>query len=140
MPDVESLRIPVKYLANLFTAGDEAPVISALKRMLAMRAYKRSQNVDNEENLAVLEEAGLSKTQVEEMYRYLAIANYEDRFVIPTSHKEYAGDALAMRGGCGFTFGGGIDESQSGLNIFGKKKLTQRHVERKGELPFKLEE
>jgi len=140
MPDVESLRIPVKYLANLLTAGNEAPVISALKRLLAMRAYKRSQHVDNEENLVVLEEAGLSKSQVEEMYRYLAIANYEDRFVVPTSHKEYAGDALAMRGGCGFTFGGSLDESQSGINIFGKKKLTRQHVERKGQIPFKLEE
>ncbi len=29
------------------------------------------------------------------MYRYLAIANYEDRFVIPTSHREMAGDAFA---------------------------------------------
>ena len=140
MPDVESLRIPVKYLANLFTAGDEAPVISALKRMLAMRAYKRSQVVDNEENLAVLEEAGLTRTQVEEMYRYLAIANYEDRFVIPTSHKEYAGDALAMRGGCGFTFGGSVDDSQTGSNLFGKKRLTRRYVQRKGELPQKMEE
>jgi len=140
MPDVESLRIPVKYLANMLTAGDEAPVISALKRLLAMRAYKRSQHVDNEENPAVLEAAGLTKNQVEEMYRYLAIANYEDRFVIPTSHKEYAGDALAMRGGCGFTFGGGVDEAQSGINIFGKKRLTQRHVGRKGEIPLKLEE
>jgi len=140
MPDVESLRIPVKYLANLLTAGNEAPVISALKRLLAMRAYKRSQHVDNEENLAVLEEAGLSKAQVEEMYRYLAIANYEDRFVVPTSHKEYAGDALAMRGGCGFTFGGSLDESQTGTNIFGKKKLTRQHVLRKGQIPFKLEE
>lgn len=140
MPDVESLRIPVKYLANLLTAGNEAPVTRALKRLLAMRAYKRSQHVDNEENLEVLEEAGLSRSQVEEMYRYLAIANYEDRFVVPTSHKEYAGDALAMRGGCGFTFGGGLDESQSGFNLFGKKKLTQQHVARKGQIPFKLEE
>ena len=27
MPDVRSLRIPVKYLANMLTAGDEAPVV-----------------------------------------------------------------------------------------------------------------
>jgi nitrate reductase beta subunit len=37
---------------------------------------------------------GLSVEQVEEMYRYLAIANYEDRFVIPTSHREMARDAF----------------------------------------------
>ncbi|RLR65361.1 respiratory nitrate reductase beta chain, partial [Pseudomonas aeruginosa] len=38
IPDVESLRIPVQYLANLLTAGDTAPVLLALKRLLAMRA------------------------------------------------------------------------------------------------------
>ena len=38
LPDVESLRISNKYLANLFTAGDEQPIIEALKKMLAMRA------------------------------------------------------------------------------------------------------
>jgi nitrate reductase beta subunit len=46
LPDVDSLRIPLRYLANLLTAGDEKPVKLALKRLLAMRAYKRAQNVD----------------------------------------------------------------------------------------------
>src|SRR5262249_46658607 len=36
MPDVRSLRIPLRYLANLLTAGDEQPVAQALERMLAM--------------------------------------------------------------------------------------------------------
>ena len=43
IPDLKSLRIPLKYLANLLTAGDEAPVIRALERMIAMRAYKRAE-------------------------------------------------------------------------------------------------
>ena len=34
LPDVRSLRIPVRYLANLLTAGAEAPIIAALERML----------------------------------------------------------------------------------------------------------
>ena len=46
MPDVSSLRIPLKYLANLLTAGDEAPVATGLERMLAMRAYMRAKTVD----------------------------------------------------------------------------------------------
>ena len=46
MPDVRNLRIPLKYLANMLTAGDEAPVAQALERMLAMRAYMRSKTVD----------------------------------------------------------------------------------------------
>ena len=40
---MSQLRIPVKYLANLLTAGDTAPVVRALERMLAMRAYQREQ-------------------------------------------------------------------------------------------------
>ena len=34
IPDVDSLRIPLKYLANMLTAGDEEPVRLALKRLL----------------------------------------------------------------------------------------------------------
>nr|MBA2814347.1 nitrate reductase subunit beta [Candidatus Pantoea persica] len=37
LPDVESLRIPVHYLANLLSAGDTGPVLRALKRMMAIR-------------------------------------------------------------------------------------------------------
>ena len=46
MPDVRSLRIPLKYLANLLTAGKEEPVALGLERMLAMRAYMRAKTVD----------------------------------------------------------------------------------------------
>ncbi|MCL4131826.1 UNVERIFIED_CONTAM: hypothetical protein GTU68_058204 [Idotea baltica] len=129
IPDVDSLRIPLQYLANLLTAGDEAPVKLALKRLLAMRAYKRSQIVDSEKDLEVLEEVGLSELQVEDMYRYLAIANYEDRYVIPTAHREEAmSEAFAERGGCGFSFGNGCSTGESDVNLFGTKKTTRRDV------------
>ena len=110
IPDVNQLRIPVQYLANLLTAGDTAPVVRALERMLAMRAYQRSKHVDNVQNLAVLEQTGLTVAEVEEMYQIMAIANYEDRFVIPTSHREYAENAFDLRGGCGFSFGNGCSD------------------------------
>lgn len=90
LPDVESLRIPVQYLANLLTAGDTKPVLRALKRMLAMRHYKRAETVDGKVDTRALEEVGLTEAQAQEMYRYLAIANYEDRFVVPSSHRELA--------------------------------------------------
>ena len=41
IPDVSQLRIPLQYLANLLTAGDIAPVKSALERLLSMRAWMR---------------------------------------------------------------------------------------------------
>ncbi|STJ18562.1 respiratory nitrate reductase 2 subunit beta [Escherichia coli] len=45
LPAIESLRIPVQYLANMLSAGDTGPVLRALKRMMAMRHYMRSQTV-----------------------------------------------------------------------------------------------
>lgn len=129
IPDVDSLRIPIKYLANMLTAGDEAPVRLALKRLLAMRAYKRAQHVEGEEDLAVLEDVDLSVEQVEEMYRYLAIANYEDRFVIPTAHREQALKyAQAEANGCGFSFGNGCSDGNSETNIFGAKKTNRKDI------------
>ena len=128
IPDVGSLRIPVRYLANMLTAGDERPVVVALERMLAMRAWRRAMNVDGVEDLDVLKQVGLTKQQAEEMYRYLAIANYEDRFVIPTAHREYANDAFGERGGCGFTFGDGCSPGSDGAALFGGKATTTYHV------------
>jgi len=122
LPDVRSLRIPLRYLANLLTAGDEEPVARALERMLAMRAFMRARHVEKRDDRAVLERAGLSLSQVEDMYRYLAIANYEDRFVIPTAHREYAENAFELRGGCGFTFGNGCSDGTSEPSLFGGKK------------------
>ena len=128
IPDLRSLRIPMKYLANLLTAGDEAPVINALERMLAMRSYKRSEQVEGAEDLEVLQRVGLSVDQVEEMYRIMAIANYEDRFVIPTSHRAYAEDAYSMKSSCGFSFGNGCSDGNSGVNMFGGNKPTNRDI------------
>jgi len=128
IPDVKSLRIPVKYLANMLTAGDEKPVVTALERMLAMRAYKRSQNVDGIKDEGVLKQVGLTEHQVEEMYRYLAIANYEDRFVIPTAHREEALAAFPEKGGCGFSFGNGCSDGTSDLNLFGGKRTNKSMI------------
>jgi nitrate reductase / nitrite oxidoreductase, beta subunit len=127
LPDVRSLRIPVQYLANLLTAGKEEPVVQALERMMSMRAYMRSKTVDGvlDENLAT--RVGLSANQMEEMYHIMAIANYEDRFVIPTAHREEAEDAYDIRGDCGFSFGNGCSGGNSNANLFGaprKKTVT----------------
>ena len=42
---IEALRIPVDYLAQLFTAGDPAPVDAVLRRLAAMRSYMRDINL-----------------------------------------------------------------------------------------------
>ena len=62
------------------------------------------------------------------MYRYLAIANYEDRFVIPTSHKTYAEDAYSMKSSCGFSFGNGCSDGGNEANLFGGNKPSNRSM------------
>ena len=121
IPDVRSLRIPVKYLANLLTAGAEEPVVAALERLMAMRVFMRGRHVEGVENDAVLRRTELTRAQVEEMYRYLAIANYEDRYVIPSTHREYAENAFDLKGSCGFSFGNGCSDGVSTSSLFGPK-------------------
>ena len=42
---IDALRIPIEYLAELFTAGDVAPVDAVLHKLAAMRSYMRDINL-----------------------------------------------------------------------------------------------
>jgi nitrate reductase beta subunit len=125
MPDVRSLRIPLQYLANLLTAGNEEPVALALERMLAMRGYMRAKSIDGRIDERIAEKVGLTGTDIEDMYRIMAIANYEDRFVIPTAHREWSEDAYDLRGSCGFSFGNGCSGGTTEPNLFGTKQTKK---------------
>lgn len=125
MPDVRSLRIPLRYLANLLTAGSEEPIAAALERMLAMRGYMRSKTVDGVVNEAIARKVGLTGANIEEMYRYMGLAAYEDRYVIPTAHREDNEDAYLLRGAAGFSFREGSNGTTK-ANLFGQPDRTPR--------------
>lgn len=114
---VNDMRIPVDYLAKMMTAGDEEPIRKALAKLLAMRQYMREVTVEKNENPSIEAALGLDRSDYEAMYRYLAIANYKDRFVIPTAptHSEDA-DLANLRAGLGYDYPGKTDE---GRNLFG---------------------
>ena len=122
MPDVRNLRIPVRYLANMLTAGDEEPVVHALERMLAMRSYMRSKTVEGVIDEGIAARVGLSGRVIEDMYKIMALAAYEDRFVIPTTHREQVEEAYDLRGGCGFTDTNGCSTGISKSSLFGGSK------------------
>ncbi|MFF2545289.1 nitrate reductase subunit beta [Kitasatospora sp. NPDC058063] len=82
---IDALRIPVEYLAGLFTAGDPGPVRTALGRLAAMRTHLRARNLGEEPDPAVPAAVGLTAPDIEELYRLLAIAKYEERYVVPTA-------------------------------------------------------
>lgn len=61
------------------------------------------------------------------MYRVMALGDYEDRFVIPSGHREALPDPYAIRSGCGFTFGDGCHtRGVSRGNLFGSKSRDRR--------------
>jgi nitrate reductase beta subunit len=123
IPKAEALRMPVRYLANLLTAGKEAPIVAALKRMIAMRSYMRSIHVEGTPNTEVLKAAGITEDIAREMYRYMAIANYEDRFVIPTGHQEMSlEDFYGFQGQNGFTFGNDSSPGISPNSLFPERR------------------
>lgn len=85
---LSTMRIPLEYLAGLFTAGDTRPVELSLRRLAAMRSYMRDVNMGQPVDPSIPESVGMSEEDILAMYRLLSIAKYEDRYVIPTSHPE----------------------------------------------------
>lgn len=99
---VDNLRIPVKYLANLLTAGDEKPVRTALRRLAAIRAFMRSLRVEGRSDATIAASVGLDPDSILKMYDLLAIARLEDRFVIPTASHPDRSPLHTMQGCSGF--------------------------------------
>jgi nitrate reductase / nitrite oxidoreductase, beta subunit len=104
---IESMRIPVDYLSNLLTAGDGEVIRDVLRRLAAMRGHMRKREVLGEHDTAMAAAVGMSVNDIEDMYRLLAIANYEDRYVIPQAHAELGDRLMEQQGSCGLDFEGG---------------------------------
>ncbi|MCC6174658.1 MAG: nitrate reductase subunit beta [Chloroflexi bacterium] len=86
-------RVPLRYMARLFAAGNEEMVEAVYKKLIAVRIYKRAQQVhdipDGDVQQALLD--GLtSPEEVEAIFRLTAVPTYEERFVIPPLAREGA--------------------------------------------------
>jgi len=99
---IDSLRIPITYLANLLSAGDEKPIRLALKRLAAVRQYMRSVRVEESIDSEVLDSVGLTVEVAQAIYRLLAIAKYDERFVVPNLSRSDGEGLYKDQGCCGF--------------------------------------
>ena len=63
-------------------------VEAVLRRLAAMRSYMRDINLGRETQPQIPQSVGMSEEQMYEMYRLLAIAKYEERYVIPTAYAD----------------------------------------------------
>ncbi|RUM49100.1 MAG: nitrate reductase subunit beta [Hydrogenothermus sp.] len=101
---IDEMRIPLEYLANLLTGGNVEAIKGAINRLVAVRYYMRAKELGKEIDTKKLEEVGLSPEGAEELYRMLAIAKFEERFVIPTTRKEFDRDVYKEQGMTGFDY------------------------------------
>lgn len=114
---IEQSRFPLKYMANLFSAGDEAAVVVRLKKLMAVRIWRRYKTVgDITEARArkTLEQVGLSPEDAEGLYYLTSLAKFDDRFVIPPAHREQAMEMIEFTG------------DQKGSIGFGIKRAAKR--------------
>jgi nitrate reductase beta subunit len=127
---IETLRIPVEYLANLFTAGDPAPVESVLRRLAAMRSYMRDINLGRDPDDSIPEAVGMDGESMYDMFRLLALAKYDERYVIPTAHAEQAHALEELATECSLDYEGGPGMmGESGPFGEGSGELTPVAVE-----------
>jgi nitrate reductase / nitrite oxidoreductase, beta subunit len=111
---IEALRIPIDYLAQLFTAGDPGPVDAVLHKLAAMRSYMRDINMGRDPNEAIAAAVGMTGEQMYDLYRLLAIAKYEERYVIPPAHAEQAHSLEELATECSLDYDGGPGMGGSG--------------------------
>lgn len=108
---VEKLRVPIRYLSSLFTAGNDQKVIDVFKKLHAVRVSRRDTTVKDvtEKQLnMVMNEAGMDVHTANAIFRLTSLATFEERFVIPAAHREEAIEMLEntgdYKGSTGFGF------------------------------------
>ncbi len=58
-----------------------------LQKLAAMRSYMRDVSLGRPRDESIAASVGMTGGEILEMYRLLAIAKYEDRYVIPTAYE-----------------------------------------------------
>ncbi len=126
---IDSLRIPLEYLANLFTAGHVDTVRTVLRKLAAVRAVMRAAQLglDLDEDLPA--SVGSTADELDDLYRLLAIAKYDDRYVIPPAHAEDAGALMGQHEQlfCSLDTPGGPGMGGQGPDSHGPESVASFH-------------
>jgi len=117
--DMKNPRLPLKYLASIFSAGDVNIVGNILEKLMTVRLHRRAVTVGDlnqvNVNTAMLA-SGLTPKSADDIYRLTSLARLEERFVIPPAHREEAIEMIEEthihKGNTGFGF---MDRPKRGL-------------------------
>jgi nitrate reductase beta subunit len=91
--NVDQARAPLRYMANLFSAGNEEVVAEAYRRMLAVRVVMRAKmvgNVSDDDVEAALAAGGTTREEAEAIFQLTSKPTFQERFVLPPLAREEA--------------------------------------------------
>ena len=114
---IDALRIPIGVSRRAVHRGRPRAGARVLQKLAAMRAYMRDVTLDRPRDESIAAAVGMTGGEIVEMYRLLAIAKYEERYVIPTAYEgeahqlEELGCSLDVEGGPGMTGSGPFGEA-----------------------------
>ena len=88
---LEDSRVPIKYVASLFSAGNEEIINATMKKLMAIRYYMRSLDLDDVDVVEIskaLREGNTNPEEAEAIYRMTALPTVDERYVIPPLQRE----------------------------------------------------
>ncbi|MCB0429103.1 MAG: nitrate reductase subunit beta [Flavobacteriales bacterium] len=88
---IDQYRLPMKYLASLFTAGNEEKIKAVLRKLLAVKIHRRNETVGDlpkEEVEEALAQGNTDPKEADSIFRLTSLATFDERFVIPAAHRE----------------------------------------------------
>jgi len=94
--DIEQARVPIQFLANLLSAGNESKIRYALRKQKVVRWYRRAVTVGDiamDEALKILAQADCTPAEGDEIFRITASSSADERFEIPPFMREMAIEA-----------------------------------------------
>src|SRR5690606_981096 len=104
-------RLPMKYLASLFTNGDINKMGAVMKKLLAVKIHRRDETVGDYDKIELkkaMDAAGMDAETANAIFRLTSLATFEERFVIPPAHREESIEMLEAtadaKGETGFGF------------------------------------
>jgi nitrate reductase beta subunit len=96
MPSISNLdqaRVPIRYMASLFSAGNEDVVKEVYRKLFAVRVVMRAKKVGNVPDHEVedaLREGKTTADEAEAIFRLTSMPTFQERFVLPPLARELA--------------------------------------------------
>jgi nitrate reductase beta subunit len=96
LSSLERARMPIKYMASLFSAGSTDLLSAVYRKLIAVRIFMRGKRVNDVPEAEVqqaLAQGNTTPKEAEAIFRLTSMPTFEERFVVPPLAREQAIEA-----------------------------------------------